>query len=141
MMTCDIIRGKRRYDQFWKYFGDEEFHFGHNDISNLRKKICRQLDTMKHNVATPQFDVEESCWYVVRGCDRVAGPFELNCEAVAAASEAQLSASTPPEAVAAPSCGAANVHQAEPGASQKVAAATVASAGMGVQAQDVIDLT
>ena len=49
-MTCDIIRGKRRYDQFWKYFGDEEFHFGHNDISNLRKKICRQLNTMKQTV-------------------------------------------------------------------------------------------
>ena len=47
MMTCDIIRGKRSFDQFWDYFGDEEFRFGHHDVSELRQKIRTKLNELQ----------------------------------------------------------------------------------------------
>eukprot|EP00936_MAST-01D_sp_MAST-1D-sp1_P000628 g628.t1 len=88
------------------------------------------------NAATTQFDVEENCWYVVHGCERVAGPFELHYEAAAAANKVQ---SAVPCELAEHNCeaaAAANVLEKEIGLSQKAPAA-----GGGMAAHDIVDLT
>ena len=50
-MTCDIIRAKRSFDQFWDFFGDVEFYFGHHDVSELRKKIRTKLYELQAKTA------------------------------------------------------------------------------------------